>query len=130
MESLRTLPRNVAIAALALAVAVALVELLALMLGALVPTAAVSASSARVQSVLLVSPLLLIFYAGPLVGLVGRRSRVAWPLAGFLGLLPGLALGSLAGLAVYGCLVGVITGLGSVGLSHFCVSIQHRRSHG
>jgi hypothetical protein len=130
MESLRTLPRNVAIAALALAVAVALVELLALTLGALVPAAAVSASGARPQSVLLVSPLLLIFYAGPLVGLVGHTSRVALPLAGFLGLLPGLALGSLGGLAVYGCLVGALAGMASVGLSHFCASIQHRRSHG
>ena len=131
MESLRALPRNIAVAALALVVAVACVELLTYALGALAPTALVPASVARAESVLLVSPAVLIFYAGPLIGPVARMGRASWPLAGLFGLLPGLALGALAGLAVYGSVVGLLAGLAALGLSRLCLGSQRGlRGHG
>jgi hypothetical protein len=131
MESLRSLPRNVAIAALSLTLALGLVELLTFAFGAYSLVASVATQVSRVESVLLVSPVLLIFYAGPLVGFLAPRRWSSWPLAALLGLLPGFALGFPAGLAAYGSLVGALAGLCAIGLTRFRVgTVRHSRSHG
>ncbi|MBS0444982.1 MAG: hypothetical protein JSR59_03430 [Proteobacteria bacterium] len=121
MELLRSLPRNIVIAAVALALAVAMAELISLTLAALVPSGNISATGGKAEGVLFVSPLVLVFYAGPLLGVLREKGRVAWLLGSFFGILPGLLLGLLAGVAAYGSLVGLLAGLGAVALTRLSV---------
>lgn len=123
------MPRHIGIAAVALGVAVVLAELLAAAIGAGVPSVAKLSPRGTVEAVVLVSPLLLIFYAGPLLGFLRTHRPSAWPVAALLGLLPGVALGAASGLIAYGVLVGLLAGLASVALLRLVGrrGVPHRR---
>jgi hypothetical protein len=110
VEALRQLPRHVAIAAVSLALAVGLVELVA------AASSATLSPPGTVEAVLIASPVLLVLYAAPLLGVLPVSGFSAWPLAALVGLLPGVVLGFFAGLVAYGALVGAFAGLASVAL--------------
>jgi len=113
------MPRQVAIATAGLALSLACVELLGMVVRSSWPSAAPWFRSGITAAVLLISPLIILFYASPILLWLERRSGSNPLLSGVAGFLPGLGLGALAGSTAYGVLVGVLAGV-------FSGAIQHR----
>jgi hypothetical protein len=68
------------------------------------------------EGVVLLAPLVLLFYAAPVLAALGGKGRYVWLLGPILGVAPGLLAGFAAGTPVYGATVGFVAGLASTAI--------------